>query len=448
MSIQHPTRAQLRIQQWVFLVLFLAVIGLLGWLSTRYHFQADWTANSRNTLTEASAALLQQMAGPIEVTAFARDDESLRRPILDAWAKYQRVKPDIHLNFINPDADPERVRSEGITLEGEMAVRYGEKRENLKSQSEQEITNTLQRLARAQERWVVFLEGHGERNPQGQANHDFIQFGAQLKQKGLNVQMHNLAAHPQLPVNTSVLVLADPQTALLPGEIDIVRDFIAKGGNLLWLADGGAQPQPEALAADLGIKLLDGVIVDPTTQLLGISDPRFALIAEYPRHPVTQELTALTLFPQARGIEALQTDAWTRATLLATMERSWVETSKIVDRVDFDGSDLPGPITLALSLTRENRENGREQRVIVIGDADFLANSYLGNGANLDLGLNLLNWLAHDDNLITLPAQTMQDQHLEFSPTAQGIIGFGFFLLIPGGLLLAGVLIWLKRRKR
>ncbi len=448
MSTHHPTRAQLRTQQWIFLVLFLAVIGLLGWLSTRYHFQADWTANARNTLTEASQKLLGQMDGPIEVTAFARDDESLRRPILDAWAKYQRVKPDIHVNFINPDADPERVRAEGINIEGEMVVRYGEKRENLKQQSEQEITNTLQRLSRAQERWLVFLEGHGERNPQGQTNHDFMQFGAQLKQKGLNVQMHNLATHPQLPANTSVLVIADPQTAMLPGEVEIVRDFVAKGGNLLWLADGGAQSKLEALAADLGIKLLDGVIVDPTTQLLGISDPRFALIAEYPRHPVTQELTALTLFPQAHGIEGIETSVWNREPLLTSMERSWLETDKIVDRAEFGGQDQAGPVTLAVSLTRGHHESGREQRVIVLGDADFLANAYLGNGANLDLGLNLFNWLAHDDNLITIPAQTTQDQHLEFSPTAQGIIGFGFFLLIPGGLLLAGLLIWLKRRKR
>ncbi|MEW5755664.1 MAG: GldG family protein [Pseudomonadota bacterium] len=448
MSTQHPTRAQLRLQQWIFLILFLAVIGLLGWLSTRYHFQADWTANARNTLSEASKTLLEQMQGPIEVTAFARDDESLRRPIMDVWAKYQRVKSDIRLNFINPDADPERVRDEGITVEGEMVVSYGEKRENLKSQSEQEITNTLQRLARAQERWVVFLEGHGERSPQGQANHDFIQFGAQLKQKGLNVQMLNLATQPQLPTNTSVLVIADPQTALLPGEVEIVRDFVAKGGNLLWLADGGGQPKLDALAADLGVKVLDGVIVDPTTQLLGINDPRFALIAEYSRHPVTQNLTALTLFPQARGIEVQQSGTWNTATLLATMSRSWLETDKIVDRAEFGEGDLPGPVTLAVSLTRQHSEAGREQRVAVVGDADFLANTYLGNGANLELGLNLLNWLAHDDNLVTIPAQTTVDPHLEFSPTAQGIIGFGFFLLIPGGLLLAGLLIWLKRRKR
>lgn len=86
--------------------------------------------------------------------------------------------------------------------------------------------------------------------------------------------------------------------------------------------------------------------------------------------------------------------------------------------------------------------------MLVVGDGDFLSNAYLGNGANLDLGLNIVHWLTHDDELIAIRPRSAPDRTLELSKTAQLFIGFGFLFVIPGLLLTAGILIWLKRRKR
>ena len=61
MEITNKTRRQLRIQAWTFIILFLTVIGLLGWISTRYNKQLDWTATGRHTLTEASAKVLEKL---------------------------------------------------------------------------------------------------------------------------------------------------------------------------------------------------------------------------------------------------------------------------------------------------------------------------------------------------------------------------------------------------
>ena len=51
-------------------VALLIVIGLLAWLSARYSAQSDWTANARNTLSEASQKLLVTMPGEIVITAY------------------------------------------------------------------------------------------------------------------------------------------------------------------------------------------------------------------------------------------------------------------------------------------------------------------------------------------------------------------------------------------
>ncbi len=447
MANRHPTKNQQRLQNLIFLVLFLAIIGLLAWLSTRYTLESDWTSNNRNTLSDASIALLATLDKPVKVVAFVREGSLSREAISELLSRYQRNRADIELIFTNPDTDPQAVREQGITLEGELVIHYGDKRENIKFLSEESITNALQRLARIDERWIVFLAGHGERDPLGEANFHIGEWGKSLRQKGFQLQRINLTTQPEIPANTAVLVIADPQTPLLPGEVTMIQRYVEQGGNLLWLLEPEQQSNLQPLAKQLGIEIQQGTLVDPTGQLLGITDPRFALVSVYTQHPITAQMEALTLFPQAGGLLLNEKSPWQADAILTTLERSWLEQDEIIDRVDFNSDrDHPGPIILGLALTREVAEH--QQRAVVIHDADFISNSYIGNGGNLDLGINIINWLSHDDRFIAIPSKSSDDHHLELSTIEQGVIGFGFLLAIPGGLLLSGIWIWLTRRRR
>lgn len=455
MEITPQSRLRLRAQGIAFVLLFLAVLGTLAWLSTRYVQQADWTASGRNTLTADSRKLLEELTSPVRITAFARDNDFLRRQIQEIIARYQRIKADVELEFVNPDTDPEQVRELGISMDGELLLHYQGRSEKVQQLNEQQITNALLRLARQGDRWIVFLSGHGERDPLGEANHDLGSFGRELQRKGLKVQTLNLAQNPAIPDNTNLLVIASPQLALLAGETKIIREYLTRGGNLLWLTEPGDNMGLGPIAEDLGLEFLPGRIVDATTRLFGIQNPAFVLIPEYPMHAVTRDLTSLTLFPETVALEAQTEAPWTADPLLTTMERAWTELGPIEGdvRYDPDTDERPGPLDIGIAFTREGAapETGgepRQQRVVVIGDGDFLSNSYLGNGANLDLGLNLIHWLSHDDAFIAIRAKAAPDTQLVLSQTAQALIAFGFLFVLPGLLLLSGLLIWLRRRGR
>jgi len=455
MLVTKKSQFQIRWQTTSFVLLFLGAVGLLAWLSTRYSFEADWTANQRNSLSEASLAALKVIEGPVTVTAYATEDENIRRGITELIKRYQRIKPDLQLTFVNPETDPEQVRQLNITLNGELIFNYAGRSEHVKEFSEQSLTNTLQRLVRSGDRWLVFVEGHGERAAQGAANHDLSAWVRQLTGKGMKVQSVNLANTPQIPKNTSVLVIAGAQVDYFPGEVKILRDYVEHGGDVLWLADPGSLHGLQPLAEQLGIEFYPGVIVDPTTQLFGINDPRFAIVAEYPFHPVTRGFKSMTLFPQAAGIDFKKPEGWEGEPILQTVARTWSETGKLTGDIAYDkGKDMPGPLTVGIAMNREMKaaangpDSKREQRVIVVGDGDFISNSFLGNGGNLDLGMNMVNWLSHDDTLISVPAKTALDRTLELSKPVQILIGFGFLLLLPALLVGSGVVIWMKRRKR
>lgn len=437
-----------RVNALVFYLLFVIAIGLMGWLSNRYEIQWDWTAEGRNSLSEPSRSVLKRLEGMLKIKAFAQENPLLREPIRELIERYQRYSNKVHFEFINPDLEPEMTRRLGITVAGQLLLEYQGRSESLTNIGEEALTNTIQRLALGGERWVGYLTGHGERTLNGRTNHDLGSFGAELERKGYQVRPINLTENPDIPINISLLVIAGPQTDLFSGEIELLKQYIAAGRSLLWLIDPGKQHGLEALAKELGMTILPGTIVDVNAYSLGIKDPAVALITAYPDHPAVGRIDQVTLFPHAAALAVEAPEGWTGLKLLETQPRTWNETGPIKGKIqpDADIGEVAGPLSLAYLLER-NVKN-RPQRVMVIGDGDFLSNAYLGNGGNLNLGINLVRWLSGDDKLLDIPAKTAPDLTLELSRTWAAILTLGFLVLLPLLLFGSGIAIWWRRRNR
>jgi len=442
------TKWQLRLVNVSFVMLFLVIIGLLQWLSREYHLQFDWTQARRHSLTPASIAVVERLKGPLKITAFASQRGETRQQIRDMVLRYQKYRPDIRLEFVDPDTSPERVRKAGIQFDGELQLEYNEARESLvpTQLNEENFTNALTRLGHRSERWVVFLSGHGERSPDRQANFDLSTWATQLRKRGFKTQSLSLGEHPQIPQNATVLVIASPRTDLLPGEVRETQNYLQRGGNLLWLNDPGPLYGLEPIAENLGIEFQPGTIVDPAAEAV-TGNAAAIVVAKYGAHPVVRNFTEVTLFPFASGVSMNAPPGWLGSVLIDTRPSSWSETGSLEGHIEFDkGTDIPGPLNIAVALTRDQEK--RQQRIVIFGDGDFLSNSYLGNGGNLDFGMSLTNWLSQDDAYVNIPVQTTRDRQLNLSRPAQVAIAVVFLIALPLGLAAGGVIIWLRRRKR
>jgi hypothetical protein len=425
--------------------------SVLAWQSAEHHRARDVSAASRHTLAAASHAALAALKEPVTATLYVPDTAPQRRIVAALVARYQELKPDLRFVVTDPAKEPERVRRLGLR-EGELVLEAGERSERLVRFTEQDFTNSLVRLAGKGERWLAFVTGHGERSPQRGANFDVTSWADALRKRGLRSLELDLATRPVIPDNTAVLVIASPQQAYLPGEIALIKDYLARGGNLLWLREPDEPADMKALADAIGVARVGGTIVDPATQSLGVSNPAMAIVSTYREHPLTQGFKALTIFPYAAALQERPHERWTATRLFATGRQAWSEMGDMNGNVAYDaGVDLPGPLALGIALTHElpaePDRSAREQRVVVLGDGDFISNAFLGNQGNLELGMRCVEWLAAVDALITIETRVAPDVALNLKPWHMWIIGLGFLFVLPLAFLANGFLLWWRRRR-
>jgi len=449
MQIDKKLRVQLLLQSSLFTLLLIGAVVLLSIIARDHRMQWDISWNDRNSLTQASVNVLKQLHGPLTITAFATQQDAqlgdIRRLIRDFMQPYLRVKPDIRLEFVDPADQPKLTRDAGVQVNGEMVVKFGAKSEHLTALNEQTFTNLLMRLARAQQRLVMQIEGHGERKINGKANYDLGEFAKQLAAKGFQTAELNLALVQEVPDNASVLVVTQPQVDWLPGEIAKLISYLNKGGDLLWLIDQEPLHGLQTLADMLKLKLTAGVVIDPAARELN-APATWALATSYGKHPVTKDFDLITVFPLAREVGVDQNQDWQVTKLIEVAQRGWVEIGKPDETARFDKKlDTAGPVTIGIALTRQIKR--REQRVVVIGSGAFLANSYLGNAGNLDLGVNIINWLARDEDLITIQPRATSDSNFYLGKTTLTIVSVGLLVVMPLIFLVTGGAIWWRRRK-
>ena len=463
MKINRNLRFQMLAQSWLFLLIFLLLIVLLGYISTLYRASKDITQANRNILTQGSVNVLKQMQDSVQVTVYASNDDAnrgdtFRKGMIDFLARYQREKKNISVKFINPSEEPKLAQEAGVKVDGEVVVEYNKRSEHLTPPfAEQEMTNLMVRLSRTNTQPIMFLDGHGERHLQGVKNHDLGEFGKILESKGFKFANPDLTIAQAVPANGAMLVIASPQVDVSEIEAKKIKDYIENGGNVLWLLDNDNLRGMKIVADYLGISVSPGVAVDMTAAQYG-ADAKVAFASSYGDHAITRNFQLRTLFPEAHEIDAKASDefGWKVGRLVEVAPNGWLEADLVVNggdkqKVVFDEKkDKRGPINIGVALERVYGKKG--QRVVVMGNANFLANTFITNGGNLDFGLGIVNWLAGDDKLITIEPMPLKDVNVTIPSDGKSVVLAwtvfnGFQWLIPLMVFVLGIWLWWKRRK-
>lgn len=435
---------------WLHALLCVVIAVCIAALSARFGFTADWSAGARATITPQSRSLLKQLNGPLEVTSYARPGtlRTKTRLLIDRYARFKR---DIVLKFVDPDLDPIATQDADIATDGEMILAWKGRTQRVTQLDEPSLSDALVRLARGGTRLVAFITGDGERDANGRNAADLGDFMQHLSTRGVRALPLNLAEAAEVPRNANLVVLASPQAALLPNSVQKLEDYVANGGNLLWLVEPGADDLGLVpLAQALGVKRLPGMLLD-AQGADGFGDPRMLVATRYPSQGITDDFNVNTLFPRAAALAALSGAAWNAQPILQSSARSWNQTAPTGPaQATFnpDSGELKGPLTFGYALSRLSPSPDKnQQRVVVIGDGDFLSNAYVADAGNLAFGERVFDWLLGDDALASLPPAA-PDGLLKPSRVELAALTFGYLIALPILLILIGLAISWRRRRR
>jgi hypothetical protein len=356
----------------------------------------------------------------------------------------------MQIEVVDPQLFPERTRDAGVTLIGQILLDYRGRRETLAEIGERAISAAIARLGASRVPWVAVIEGHGERAIQGEGGADLGRLGEELAERGFLARPLDLSRVTEVPVDTRVLVLSTPSIPLFPGVVERLIQYLDRGGNLLWLLDPGPLNGLEPLVDSLGLTILPGTIVDADAAALGVATPAVAVVAEYPDHPFSVDLDVPALLPGSLAFGTEPAPGWMLDTYLATGARSWNEIGRLDGLIDRDEviGEQPGPLPVVLAMSRPVPEDGREQRVLVVGDGDFASNAQIGAYGNRALALALLAWLSDPGDLTVLPPDPSKPDGLVLDEQQRLRIGLGSLVLLPALFLMIGLGIrWLRWRR-
>ncbi|MBU4225102.1 MAG: GldG family protein [Chloroflexi bacterium] len=443
----------------IMLVAFLGILVAVNVIAYQNPHQWDLTEDKQNSLAPETLDTLKALPQPVTATAFytSRTPSTTAQELLDRYKAHSAGKFDYTL--VDPDQKPLAAQQAGITGDGKIYLQMGDQHEIVSYASEQEITASLIRLMNPGERSVYFLTGHGERDIQKAGDTAYTQVRAALEAKNYKVQTLNLIAQNQIPQDALAIIIAGPQQPLSTQEMTLIESFVARGGALiamqepLPLTNFGTSPDPLAdyLSNTWGITYNNDIVIDPNS-----NQPIVAVANSYSPHLITEKLQGLVSFyPTARSL-AVSTEGLTANSsgayatpLVITIDRAWGETDFDAlqnNQVSYDQSlDFPGPLTLGVAAENPNQKS----RLVVFGDADFASDGFYGQYANGDMLINAIDWAAQQENLIHLTAKEPITRTLNMpGNTAQLLIGFMLICAIPGLIVAAGIVAWLKRRVR
>jgi ABC-type uncharacterized transport system involved in gliding motility auxiliary subunit len=447
----------------------LAIVVAVNYLSSRQNKRWDLTANRQNSLSEQTIKVLESLEGPVTFTVFDRQTDLDRfRNRLDEYAYNSR---QVSVEYIDPDTRPVVAREFDIQTYGTVVVDYMGRRERVTSDSEQDLTNALIKAISGMERTVYFLQGHGEKDPTSTERDGYSAVTEALRRDNYKVERLVLAQQKDVPADATVVVLAGPTSDLLDAEVEALRRYLGKAGKLMVLVDPAigeqARPLPnvQALVKEWGIDLGNNIVVDVSG---ATNEPSIAVAASYPAHAITDRFTTLTIYPLARSVEAIPGGVGGRVAqpLVETSQRSWAEanlatlTSERGVELDPKSGDKPGPVTIGAAVSspaeapppsdKEAKPEADapkpETRVVVFGDSDFATNAYGGVPGNPNLFANAVSWLAQQENLIAIRPQEPADSRITMTANQQRLVVLTSILVLPAFVFVAGVYTWWRRR--
>jgi ABC-type uncharacterized transport system involved in gliding motility auxiliary subunit len=440
----------------LYIIVVVAIASVANILADRYNKTYDGTSNKRYSLSEQTAKIVKGLKQNATITYF---DQSTRfQSAKDLLDEYANLSPKVHVDYVDPDKTPELAREAGIKSFGTAVVRLNGKSEEAKSMTEEGITGAFIRDLKNNTRTVCFITGSGEHQIDDSGRSGYSRFKDLLGRDEYTAKSINLLQNADVPSDCTVVVVGGPTGEYLQPEVDALKKYMEGGGRALIMLDppfkfGHSAVSDNAGLANVvqnwGVTFDQDLVLDqnPIGQLVGVG-PQVALVTSYDPHPIVNELKgSATGFPLSRSLTVKNGDKTTVEKLFSSSSTSLATTNLTSPAVNPDDpKNLKGPLVIAAAGNYNTGKENSQGRFVAIGTSNWVANSFLNFNGNSDLALNAINWLASDEDLISIRPKEREDRRITMTRTQLNWVRTTSQFLMPLIVIVAGISVWWNRR--
>jgi gliding motility-associatede transport system auxiliary component len=432
-------------------VAVIAILIIVNFVGFRHHKRFDLTTEKLYTLSDQTKQIVGGLQKDVTIVHF---DKSPNAALDDQMAEYTSLSHHLKFQNIDPQQKPEVADRYGATRPGDVILASGSRKEHLESggvPSEEDITGAILKVTQDKVKTVCFVTGHGEKSLTDDGENGYSRLDAGLKKENYVTKMINLVSENGVASDCSVVVIAGPTQGYFPQEAELLDKYLAGTGKGLILVDPQTDPKLGEIFQAWNTNVGDNVVIDASGvgRLFG-AGPAIPLVTDFGNSPITKNFAgSMTFFPLARTVtvaDKAKTDLQP-VEFLKTSPRSFTVANLKQGRneVAYDPkTSTLGPLSLGVAASRKSE--GGEARAVVIGNSAFAANPYVGQQKNGDLFYNTINWLAQDENLISIRPKSQTNRRVTLTQGQSSALTWLDLIILPGIVIFSGVYIWWKRR--
>jgi len=459
----------------VYILVILAILAAVNYLANRYDKSYDATKNKQYSLSEQTIKIVKDLKNDVHLIYFGESSSfPTARDLLD---RYASLSPKVSVTYLDPVKKPTLAKAAGFRSDSPVVVENGPRHEGAKSLTEEEITGALIRALKSGERNVCFLTGAGEHSIDDQEREGFSFLKALLERD--NYKSREISLKPEaaksdankkveigqaapsgpveVPKDCTVIVSGGPAADYPAPVVEAIKSYVEDGGRAFFMFDnvlriGRSEPAApnDALAgllASWGVTVNKDLVLDlgGLGQIFGFG-PEIPVVVQYESHPITQPLTRIpTAFPLTRSLD-IRSEGKTSVSKLVTTTDDSLAVTEIGPGGQVDPKKgKKGPLTLMAAGTFSGAKQGR---FVASGTSVWAVNSLAGSRqlGNRDLFVNAINWLASDEDLISIRPKTPEDQALNVSGQRLTMLFWLSIFIFPLTVVAFGLATWWKRR--
>lgn len=293
------------------------------------------------------------------------------------------------------------------------------------------------------------LSGHGEKDLDSSFKED-------IQKANIDIKELNLLTEGKVPDDADCLMIVSPTSDISEEEKTDILDYLEAGGKAMIFSDYTQDDLPnfDAVLASYGVKRAEGIVFEGDSQHYGMQMPYYLVptVNSTDASSETASAGSYVLAPYAQGIQKTDDvrDTVTIDSILTTSDQAYSKTNMQSSQIEKEDDDVNGPFDLGVAIT-EKLDDDKETQIVYYSTANLMESqvNQMVSGGNEKLLLESLSWMTSTDesSSVSISSKSLQSTSLTVTDYDAAFWKICTIGLIPGVFLVAGFLIWLRRRK-